>query len=56
MKMSMEHSYNDTDKGQKTEEPEEKFVAVTLLLPQTTHGLAWDRTKASAVTGRRLTA
>ena len=34
----------------------EKPVAVSLCPPQTPHELTWDRTRASAVEGRRLTA
>jgi hypothetical protein len=40
----------------KTEELGEKPVPVTLSPPQIPHGLIWDRTRASAVGGRRLTA
>jgi hypothetical protein len=35
---------------------EEKPVRVPLCPPQTPHGLTQDRTRASAVGGRRLTA
>jgi hypothetical protein len=34
----------------------EKPVPVPLCPPQTSHGLSQDRTRASAVRGRRLTA
>jgi hypothetical protein len=34
----------------------EKPVPGPLCPPQTPHGLTWDRTRASAVKGRRLTA
>jgi hypothetical protein len=34
---------------------EEKPVTVPLGPPQISHGLSWDRTRASTVTGRRLT-
>ena len=32
-----------------------KTVTVSLCLPQIPHGLAWDLTRASAVTGRQIT-
>jgi hypothetical protein len=34
----------------------EKLVTVPLCPPQMSHGLAWDRTRASAVKGKQLTA
>jgi hypothetical protein len=40
----------------KTEVLGEKPVPVPLCLPQIPHGLTRDRTRASAVSGRRLTA
>jgi hypothetical protein len=40
----------------KTKELEEKPVPVPLCPPQIPHGLTRDRTRASAVGGRRLTA
>jgi hypothetical protein len=50
----MEHR-NEIDKG-KTEELGEKPVSVPLCPPQILHGLTRDRTLASAVGGRLLTA
>jgi hypothetical protein len=40
----------------KTEVLGEKPVLLPLCPPQISHGLTWDRTRASAVRGRRLTA
>jgi hypothetical protein len=40
----------------KTEVPWEKPAPVPICPLQITHGLTWNRTRASAVTGRRLTA
>jgi hypothetical protein len=40
---------------EKTEELGEKPVPVPLCPPQIPHGLTWERTRASAVRGRRLT-
>ena len=39
-----------------TEVLREKPVTVPLCPPQMSHGLAWDRTRASAVKGKQLTA
>jgi hypothetical protein len=36
--------------------PEKKIVLVPLIPPQITHGLAWNRAKASVVKGQQLTA
>jgi len=41
---------------EKSDVLEEKPVPLTLCPPQIPPGLAWDRIRASAVTGRRLTA
>jgi hypothetical protein len=51
----MEHRWNETDRG-KPKYSGEKPVPVPLCPPQIPHGLTWDRTRASAVRGRRLTA
>jgi len=56
MKMSMEHWLNDTDRGKKTKGQGEKPVPVPPCSSQISHGLTWDRNRASKVTGRRLTA
>jgi hypothetical protein len=50
----MEHRWSETE-GE-TEVLGEKPVPVPLCPPQIPHGLTWDRTLASAVGGRRLTA
>jgi len=51
MKLSMEHWRNDTDK--EFEVLGEKPVPVPFCPPQISHELAWDRTRASLVTGRQ---
>jgi hypothetical protein len=51
----MEHRWNETDRG-KPKYSGEKPVPVPLCPPQILHGLTRDRTRASAVRGRRLTA
>jgi len=54
MNMSMDHwkNYNDRDK---TEVLGVKPVPVPLSPPQISYGLSCDRTRVSAMTGRRLT-
>jgi hypothetical protein len=51
----MEHRWNEIDRG-KPKYSGKKPVTVPLCPPQIPHGLTRDRTRASAVTGRRLTA
>ena len=51
----MEHWWNEIDR-EKTEVLGEKPVPVPLYPPQIPHELARDRTRASAVGGRRLIA
>jgi hypothetical protein len=51
----MGHRWNEIDRG-KPKYSGEKLVPVPLYPPQIPHGLTRDRTRASAVRGRRLTA
>ena len=51
----MEHMWNESDRG-KPKYSGGKPVPVSLCPPQIPHGLTRDRTRVSAVTGRRLTA
>ena len=51
MEMNLEDWWNDTDGG--TEILRQKIVTVPLR-PQMSHRLNWDRTRASAMRGRRL--
>jgi hypothetical protein len=51
----MEHRWNEIDRG-KPKYSGKKPVPVPLCPPQIPQGLTWDRTPASAVRGRRLTA
>jgi hypothetical protein len=51
----LEHRWNEIDRGKLKYLGEER-VPVPLCPPQTLHGLTRDRTRASAVGGRRLTA
>jgi hypothetical protein len=51
----MEHRWNVTDRG-KPKYSGEKPVPVPLCPPQIPYGLTWDRTRASAVSGRRVSA
>jgi hypothetical protein len=51
----MEHRWNDIDTG-RLKYSGKKPVPVPLCPPQIPHGLTRDRTRASAVRGRRLTA
>jgi hypothetical protein len=51
----MEHRWNELDRG-KPKYSGKKSVSVPLCLPQIPHGLTRDRTRASTVRGRRLTA
>jgi hypothetical protein len=51
----MEHRWNGIDRG-KQKNSRKKPVPVPLCPPQIPHGLTRDRTRASAVGGRRLTA
>jgi hypothetical protein len=51
----MEHRWNEIDRG-KPKYSGEKPVPVPFCPPQNPHGLTRDRTRASAVRGRRLTA
>jgi hypothetical protein len=51
----LEHRWNEIDKG-KPKYSGKKPVPVTLCLPQIAHGLIRNRTRASAVGRRRLTA
>jgi hypothetical protein len=48
MKMSMEHWWNDIDRG-KPKYSEEKPVPMPLCPPQISHVLAWDRTLGSVM-------
>jgi len=48
--MSVKHWWNDT------EELGEEPVPVPLSSPQISHGLAWNRNRATEVRGRRLMA
>jgi hypothetical protein len=50
----MEHRWNETDRGKPKYGG--KHVPVPLCPPQIPHGLTRDRTRASAVSGRQLTA
>jgi hypothetical protein len=51
----MEHRWTETDRG-KPKYLGKEPVSVPLCPPQIKHGLTWDRTRASAVRGRWLTA
>jgi hypothetical protein len=53
--MGMEDRWNDTDR-RKTEVLTEKPVPLPLYPPQIPHGLTQDRSRVSAVKGRRITA
>jgi hypothetical protein len=55
MFLVMEHRWNEIDRG-KRKYSGKKPVPVPLCPPQIPHGLTRDRTRASAVGGRRLTA
>jgi len=50
--IAMEHWWNDTDRGNGV--LGEKLVLVALRPPQISNGLTRDRSRVSAVTGRRL--
>jgi hypothetical protein len=45
----MEHWCSDNDRGTRTTQKKKEAVPLPLCPPQTTHGLAWDQTLASAV-------
>jgi hypothetical protein len=55
MQKSMEHWWNDTDRGKPKYVLGENLVTVPLCPPQISHGYAQDRTRVSAATVRRLT-
>ena len=54
MKRRLEHWWNDTDRG-RIEALGEESVPVPDCPSQMPRGLAWDRARASAVRGQRLT-
>ena len=54
--MSMEQWWNDTDRGKLKYWEKDLSVAVLLYPPQISRDLTWDRTRVSALRGRRLTA
>ena len=50
--MSMQYCWNDREKLKYSEK---KPVPLPICLPQILHGLAWDQTQASLVSGQGLT-
>jgi hypothetical protein len=52
MMVSVERWWSDIDRGKKSKVQRQKPVPMPLCPPQVSHGRTWDRTRASAMTGR----